>query len=62
MVNTKFLSDIDERLLEMAESASVEHTNAVPEDIVPAIEFLLSDKSNYMTGVNLNISNGNVIC
>ena len=36
-------------------------SNAKPEDIVPAIAFLLSEDSNYMNGVNLNVSNGSVI-
>ncbi|WP_024867381.1 SDR family NAD(P)-dependent oxidoreductase [Butyrivibrio sp. FCS014] len=61
MIETKFLSDLDPRLVEMAAEVSPENRNAKPEDIVPAIAFLLSEDSNYMNGVNLNVSNGSVI-
>ena len=62
MIETKFLSDIDSRIVEMAADGSSEKRNATVDDIVPSICFLLSDKSNYINGVNLNVSNGNVIC
>ena len=61
MIQTKFLSDIDPRLVEMAAQASPEGRNATVEDIVPALAFLLSKDSNYLNGVNLNVSNGSVI-
>ena len=61
MIQTKFLSDIDPRLVEMAAQASPEGRNATVEDIVPAVAFLLSKDSNYLNGVNLNVSNGSVI-
>ncbi|WP_034445537.1 SDR family NAD(P)-dependent oxidoreductase [Butyrivibrio sp. AE2032] len=61
MIQTQFLSDLDPRLVEMAAEASPEGRNATVEDVVPAISFLLSKDSNYMNGVNLNVSNGSVI-
>ncbi|MBQ7615495.1 MAG: SDR family oxidoreductase [Butyrivibrio sp.] len=61
MIDTKFLSDIDPRLVEMAAEASPGGRNAKVEDIVPAIAFLLSKDSDYLNGVNLNVSNGSVI-
>ena len=61
MVNTKFLSEIDARLIEMAAESSVGKIIAEPKDIVAGISFLLSEKSDYITGVNLNVSNGNVM-
>ena len=61
MIETKFLSDIDSRLIEMARENSPEGRHATVEDIVPAIAFLLSEDSNYMNGANLNVSNGSVI-
>ena len=61
MIETKLLSNIDSRLVEMAADGSAEKRNATVEDIVPSILFLLSEESNYINGVNLNVSNGNVI-
>lgn len=61
MIETKFLSGIDSRIVEMAAEGSAEKRNATVEDVVPGIMFLLSEDSNYMNGVNLNVSNGNVI-
>lgn len=59
MIETKFLSNIDSRVIEMNSQKSVGRKNAQVEDIVPVIEFLLSQDSNYLNGVNLNVSNGN---
>ncbi len=61
MINTKFLSEVDEKLIEMSAMSSPEGRNAEVEDIVPAICFLLSQDSNYLNGVNLNVSNGSII-
>lgn len=61
MVETKLLSEIDSRLVEMAADGSSEKRNATVDDVVPTIAFLLSEDSNYINGVNLNVSNGNVI-
>ena len=61
MIETRLLSEIDSRIVEMAAEGSAEKRNATVDDIVPGIMFLLSEDSNYMNGVNLNISNGNVI-
>ena len=59
MMETKFLSEIDERLIEMNAAASVMKRNVAPEEVAEAICYLLSDGSNYMSGVNLNITGGN---
>lgn len=61
MIETKFLSEIDSRVIEMARENSPEKRHADVSDIVPAIAFLLSEDSNYMNGANLNVSNGSVI-
>lgn len=61
MIETKFLSDIDPRIIEMAAGNSPESRHATPSEIVPAIAFLLSEDSNYINGANLNVSNGSVI-
>lgn len=61
MIETKFLKNIDERIVQMVAENSPERRNAKPEDIVPVIQFLLSDAANYMHGVNLSVTNGGVI-
>lgn len=58
MMETKFLSDIDERIIQMnAESAPMKR-NATVEETVAAIEFLMSEQASYITGSNLNVSGG----
>jgi len=61
MIDTKFLSNVDSRIIELNETNSNGNKNADVCDIVPVIKFLLSKDSNYINGVNLNVSNGNVI-
>ena len=61
MIETKLLSEVDSKIVALAAEASPESRNATVDDVVPAISFLLSDDSNYMNGVNINVSNGNVI-
>lgn len=58
MMETKFLQNIDERLIEMSASSSVMHRNIQVEEVIPAIHFLLSEGSDYMNGVNINLSGG----
>lgn len=58
MIGTKFLGGIDERIVRLCAEGSPEGRIARVEDIVPAIEFLLSPGANYIHGVNLNVSNG----
>lgn len=59
MVETKFLSGIDEKIIAINADNSAGKKNAVPKQIIPAIAFLLSADSDYITGINLNVSNGN---
>ncbi|GHV58127.1 2-deoxy-D-gluconate 3-dehydrogenase [Spirochaetia bacterium] len=61
MIETKFLDNIDKRFVEINAGKSVGGRNADVSEIVPVMRFLLSDESNYMHGVNLNVSNGNVM-
>jgi 3-oxoacyl-[acyl-carrier protein] reductase len=61
MIETKFLDNVDSRIVEMNAQKSAGKVNAVVQDIVPAITFLLSDKSNFINGINLNVTNGNVL-
>ena len=61
MIETKLLSEVDPRIIELAKEGSIEKRNATVDDIVPSICFLLSEDSNYLNGVNLNVTNGNII-
>lgn len=61
LIETKFLDNLDSRIIEMNAQKSIGRTNAVVQDIVPAIMFLLSDNSNYINGINLNVTGGNVL-
>lgn len=58
MMETKFLSNIDARLVEMTANASVMQRNAEVREIIPTIHYLLSEGSDYMNGVNINLSGG----
>ena len=61
MIETKFLKNIDDRLIQLNAQNSTLGKNASVKDIVPGIRFLLSKDSDFVHGINLNISNGNVI-
>jgi 3-oxoacyl-[acyl-carrier protein] reductase len=58
MIETRFLGDIAEVAVQMSAAASPRGRNATPQDIIGAIEFLLSPASNYMTGVDLPLTAG----
>lgn len=59
MMETGFLADIDQRLVEMNAQNNVKKRNATVEEAAQAMAFLLSKASDYMNGVNLNLSGGN---
>lgn len=61
MVETKFLDNIDSRIVEMTALNTVRKRNISIAGVVDAIDFLLSDKSDYINGVNLNLTDGNIM-
>lgn len=61
MVETKFLTETADLVVEMAARNNPMKRNATPEDVSPAIEFLLSDDASYITGITLPITGGSVI-
>lgn len=61
MMETGFLSEIDPRLIEMNAAGSAKKRNATVEEAARAIAFLISEGSDYMNGVNLNLSGGNQV-
>jgi 3-oxoacyl-[acyl-carrier protein] reductase len=58
MIETKFLSNLDKRMVEAYANESTMHRNVALHEVVAGLNFLLSDDSNYMNGVNLNMTGG----
>ncbi len=58
MVETAFLKNIDERMVEIAASQTPFQRHATRTDVASAVRFLLSPDSDYITGANLPISGG----
>jgi 3-oxoacyl-[acyl-carrier protein] reductase len=60
MVETKFLENINEKLVELSAYSHPLKRNAKVEDITPTIQFLISKESDYMNGINIAITGGSV--
>jgi 3-oxoacyl-[acyl-carrier protein] reductase len=60
MIETKFLSNINEILVEAAAHSNPLKRNAVVSDVIPTILLLLSEESNYINGVNIPITGGSI--
>ncbi len=60
MVETRFLENIPDMVKEMSAKSIPRHRNATPDDVVDAIEFLLSPRSAYITGIELPVTGGAV--
>ena len=58
MMETKFLSNIDARSIEMAAQTSAMKRNISLDETCAALEYLLADEASYLQGVNLNLSGG----
>ncbi len=58
MIETKFLSETSDLIVQAAAEAHPMKRNARVEDVVPAMAFLLSDEAAYITGVSLPITGG----
>ncbi len=58
MIETRFLADIAEVAVQMSAAASPRGRNATPEDILGAIQFLLSPASDSITGIDIPITAG----
>ena len=61
MINTKFLNNIPELIVNQNAINSPTKKNLDVDDVIPTFEFLLSEKSNGITGQNIAITNGNII-
>jgi 3-oxoacyl-[acyl-carrier protein] reductase len=58
MVETRFLSEIPAKAIEMAAAQSPQHRNVATDEVAAAIQFLLSSRSDDMQGVNLPVTAG----
>ncbi len=58
MMKTKFLKEIDERMVELLEEQHPQKRLLTVEELIKKIEFLMSHDSDFMTGINLNVSGG----
>lgn len=61
MVETQFLKDIAELAVQMSASSNPQKRNAVPGDLIGALELLLSPSSDYIHGIDIPIAAGTVI-
>lgn len=57
-METPFLARVPHKYVEIAASQNPAGRNGTVEDVIPAIEFLLSERSGFITGVNLPITGG----
>lgn len=58
MMETKFLQNIDEKIVQMTAESSALKRNINVEETINGIAFLLSDEASYVNGTNLNLSGG----
>lgn len=60
MVETDFLVNIPEKIVELNAASHPLKRNATVKDIIPAIQFLLSSSSDYINGINVPITGGSI--
>ena len=61
MMETKFLQSIPELIVKQNAMNSPTGNNLSVDEVTPMFEFLLSDKSDAITGQNIAITNGNLM-
>ena len=61
MIETKFLNNIPTLIIKQNAENSPTKENLKVSEVVPTIEFLLSEKANCITGQNTAITNGNIM-
>lgn len=61
MMETRFLADTPDLIVQAAAAANPMGRNARVSDVVPAMDFLLSDEAGFITGVTLPITGGSTI-
>jgi 3-oxoacyl-[acyl-carrier protein] reductase len=58
MVETKFLDNINEKLVELSAYNHPLKRNAQVNEITPIIKMLISKESDYINGINIPITGG----
>lgn len=61
MVETSFLENIDKRLVEMTAASSGMKRNVKTEEVASAIKYLMSDDAEYINGLNLGMTGGDIL-
>ena len=61
MMETHFLQDTPELIVKAAAEENPMGRNATPDDVVPAMAFLLSVEARFITGVTLPVTGGSAI-
>ena len=61
MMETKFLADTSDLIVQASADANPLGRNAHVEDVVPAMAFLVSDEAAFITGVTLPITGGSAL-
>ena len=61
MVDTKLISSLPPKLVEMAAESNPMKRIAMPGDIAKVVSFLSSDDSDYLNGVNIPVNGGGVL-
>lgn len=61
MMETNFLAETPDLIVQAAAEANPMGRNARVEDVVPAMEFLLGDEAGFITGVTLPITGGSAL-
>lgn len=61
MIETNFVKDLNHVVVEMSAANNPMGRNAKVEDVIPAIEFLLSDGARFITGTTIPITGGSAM-
>ena len=61
MMETNFLKDTPDLIVQAAAADNPMGRNATPDDVVPAMAFLLSEEARFITGVTLPVTGGAAI-
>lgn len=61
LMETNFLKDTPDLIVQAAAADNPMGRNATPDDVVPAMAFLLSDEAGFITGVTLPVTGGSAI-
>ena len=61
MMETHFLKDTPDLIVQAAAADTPMGRNATPEDVAPAMAFLLSEEARFITGVTLPVTGGSAI-